>query len=56
VVALARALRALADDPERARALGRAAREAARMFPGWVEVTERILAEYRRALDAAPGV
>ena len=56
VAALARALRTLAGDPERARALGRAAREAARVFPGWVEVIERILAEYRRALDAAPGV
>ena len=55
VAALARALRTLATDPERARALGRAAREAARAFPGWAEVTERILAEYRRALDATPG-
>ena len=44
--ALARALRTLATDPERARALGAAARTAARGFPTWDEVTARVLAEY----------
>ena len=46
VPALARALRLLATDPERARALGAAARAAARGFPKWDQVTARILAEY----------
>jgi len=44
--ALARALRTLATDPERARALGAAARTAAHGFPTWDEVTARVLAEY----------
>lgn len=48
--ALGRAVADLVADPLRARALGRAAREAARRFPGWDEVTERTLAEYERAL------
>jgi len=44
--ALALAIRQLADWPERARAMGHAAREAARRFPTWADVTERVLAEY----------
>lgn len=47
--ALARALRTLAEDPGRARSFGRAAQAAARRFPGWTEVTDRILAEYAAA-------
>jgi glycogen synthase len=47
--ALASALGDLCNAPERARALGRAAREAARGFPGWDEVTTRVLAEYAAA-------
>jgi glycosyltransferase involved in cell wall biosynthesis len=50
VGALAAALHALATDPVRALSLGAAARAAARGFPGWDEVTERVLAEYARAL------
>jgi len=46
VAALARALGELTAAPERARALGRAAREAARRFPTWDEVTARVLDEY----------
>jgi len=46
VAALAGALRTLATDPERARALGTAARAAARAFPTWDEVTAHVLAEY----------
>jgi glycogen(starch) synthase len=49
VAALARTLRELAGTPERARALGRAARAAARGFPTWDEVTARVLAEYGAA-------
>ncbi len=48
--ALAQALRELAEVPERARALGRAAREAARRLPSWDEVTTRVLDEYEAAL------
>ena len=44
--ALAKALGELAADPERARALGAAARAAAHRFPTWEEVTARVLAEY----------
>jgi glycosyltransferase involved in cell wall biosynthesis len=47
--ALARALRELVEAPDRARALGRAARAAAGGFPTWDEVTARVLAEYRAA-------
>ena len=50
VAALAGAISTLAADPERARALGRAARDASRSFPDWQEVTERVLAEYARVL------
>ena len=46
VAALAHALRTLATDAECAHALGAAAREAARRFPTWDEVTVRVLAEY----------
>jgi glycosyltransferase involved in cell wall biosynthesis len=49
--ALAAALRQLAEAPERARALGRAARATAGRFPTWDEVTARVLAEYRAALS-----
>jgi glycosyltransferase involved in cell wall biosynthesis len=57
VRALARALSELAGAPARARALGEAARDAARRFPSWNEVTERILSEYARVVDgyATPG-
>src|SRR2546428_3401799 len=44
--ALAKALGELAADPERARALGAAARAAAHRFPTWEEVTARVLAEH----------
>lgn len=47
--ALGKALRDLREAPERARALGEAARVAARAFPTWAEVTERVIAEYARA-------
>jgi glycosyltransferase involved in cell wall biosynthesis len=47
--ALGKALRQVSDEPERARALGRAASVAARAFPTWSEVTDRVLAEYARA-------
>jgi glycogen(starch) synthase len=46
VAALARTLAELAAAPARARALGHAAREAARHFPTWDEMTARVLAEY----------
>jgi len=49
VAALARALHELAEAPERARRLGRAARAAALCFPTWDEVTARVLAEYHAA-------
>jgi glycosyltransferase involved in cell wall biosynthesis len=55
VAALADALRTLCDDPERARALGRAASIAARAFPCWEETTERVLAEYGRAVGQTAG-
>ena len=48
VPALARALARLAVAPDEARALGEAAREAARAFPTWDQVTERVLEEYAR--------
>lgn len=51
--ALGDALRFLTDDRDRARALGRAAREAARRFPSWADVATRVLAEYRAALADA---
>jgi glycosyltransferase involved in cell wall biosynthesis len=50
VPALARALARLAAAPEEASTLGDAAREAARGFPTWDEVTDRVLAEYARVL------
>jgi len=50
VPALSRALARLAASPEEARALGDAARDAARAFPTWDEVTERVLKEYARVL------
>jgi glycosyltransferase involved in cell wall biosynthesis len=50
VAALAHALRELSESRERARGLGRAAREAARRFPSWDEVTARVLAEYATAV------
>jgi glycosyltransferase involved in cell wall biosynthesis len=50
VAALGNALRLVCNDPERARALGRAAAVAARAFPSWEETTDRVLAEYTRAL------
>lgn len=50
VPALARALARLAASPAEAGALGAAAREAARTFPTWDEVTDRVLAEYARLL------
>jgi glycosyltransferase involved in cell wall biosynthesis len=46
VAALAQAIRDLALAPERARALGRAAREAAGHFRTWDEIATRVLAEY----------
>ena len=48
VPALARALARLAAAPTEARALGEAARDAARSFPTWEQVTERVLEEYAR--------
>jgi glycosyltransferase involved in cell wall biosynthesis len=51
--ALGDALRLLTRDRDRARALGRAAREAARRFPSWADVATRVLAEYRGALADA---
>lgn len=51
--ALGRAMASLAAAPERAAALGRAAREAARTFPDWSEVTTRVLEEYRGALGTS---
>jgi glycosyltransferase involved in cell wall biosynthesis len=50
VPALSRALARLAASPAEARALGDAARDAARGFPTWDEVTDRVLAEYARVL------
>jgi glycogen(starch) synthase len=47
--ALATTLRALVDAPERAAALGRAARAAGRGFPSWDDVAARVLAEYETA-------
>ena len=53
--ALAGALRDLARMPERARALGEAAREAARQFLNWSQVTDRVLAVYASAAAATAG-
>jgi glycogen(starch) synthase len=44
--ALSRALRRMAQDPVRARALGVAARAAAEGFPSWETVTTRLLEQY----------
>ena len=50
VGALAAALRRVGTSTDAAQAMGLAAREAARRFPSWEAVTDRVLAEYDRAL------
>ncbi len=53
--ALAAALTSLLESPDRAAALGRAARDAARGFPDWDTITARVLVEYTRALAGQPA-
>jgi len=53
--ALTAALRDLGRSPERTRALGDAAREAARQFMNWSQVTDRVLAVYSDALGRSAG-
>ncbi|MFK5635281.1 glycosyltransferase family 4 protein [Ornithinimicrobium sp. LYQ103] len=53
-VALARAIDALAADPERARRLGRAARERMEAHHTWAAVLDATLAPLDRARDRAP--